>query len=36
MKDPVAGISAVPDENNARHFHVMVFGKLIRFRWSDG
>jgi ubiquitin-conjugating enzyme E2 N len=30
MKDPVAGISAVPDENNARHFHVMVFGKLIR------
>ena len=26
MKDPVPGISAAPDETNARYFHVMVVG----------
>jgi len=26
MSEPVPGISAVPDENNARHFHVIVAG----------
>jgi hypothetical protein len=27
MQEPVPGISAVPDENNARYFHVVVAGK---------
>ncbi|XP_055338343.1 ubiquitin-conjugating enzyme E2 N-like [Paramacrobiotus metropolitanus] len=26
LQEPVAGISAVPDENNARYFHVVVAG----------
>lgn len=26
MQEPVPGISAVPDEQNARYFHVIVFG----------
>lgn len=26
MKEPVPGISAVPDEHNARYFHVVVAG----------
>ena len=26
MSEPVPGISAIPDENNARHFHVVVAG----------
>lgn len=26
LSDPVPGISAVPDENNARYFHVLVAG----------
>lgn len=26
MAEPVPGISAVPDENNARYFHVVVAG----------
>lgn len=28
MSDPVPGISAVPDEQNARYFHVVVAGQL--------
>ena len=28
MQEPVPGISAVPDEQNARYFHVVVAGKL--------
>ena len=27
MQEPVPGISAVPDEQNARYFHVVVAGK---------
>ena len=26
MTDPVTGIQAVPDDNNARYFHVVVSG----------
>ena len=26
MAEPVPGISAVPDESNARYFHVVVAG----------
>ncbi len=26
MQEPVPGISAVPDDNNARYFHVIVAG----------
>lgn len=26
MQEPVPGISAVPDESNARYFHVIVTG----------
>ena len=26
MADPAPGISASPDENNQRHFHVVIFG----------
>lgn len=26
MQEPVPGISAVPDESNARYFHVVVAG----------
>lgn len=26
MQEPVPGISAVPDEHNARYFHVVVAG----------
>jgi len=26
VREPVPGISAVPDENNARYFHVVVAG----------
>jgi ubiquitin-conjugating enzyme E2 N len=26
MQEPVIGISAIPDENNARYFHVIVAG----------
>lgn len=26
MQEPVPGISAIPDEQNARYFHVIVFG----------
>ena len=26
MTDPVQGIKAVPDDNNARYFHVVVAG----------
>ena len=26
MKEPVPGISAIPDEQNARYFHVHVDG----------
>jgi len=28
MKEPVPGISAIPDEGNARYFHVIVAGPL--------
>ncbi len=28
MAEPVPGISAVPDEQNARYFHVVVAGSL--------
>lgn len=28
MQEPVPGISAVPDEGNARYFHVIVSGKF--------
>ena len=31
MQEPVPGISAVPDEQNARYFHVVVAGKFIWF-----
>jgi ubiquitin-protein ligase len=44
MQEPVPGISAVPDESNARYFHVIVTGKpmalggsfnqCILFGWS--
>jgi hypothetical protein len=27
MQEPVPGINAVPDDNNARYFHVVVAGK---------
>ena len=30
MQEPVPGISAVPDDQNARYFHVVVAGKLLR------
>ena len=30
MQEPVPGISAVPDEANARYFHVVVAGKNIK------
>ena len=33
MQEPVPGISAVPDEQNARYFHVVVAGKNIS--WFD-
>ena len=43
MQEPVPGISAVPDEQNARYFHVVVAGMkkhyipLFKFSWpSDG
>ena len=29
MQEPVPGISAVPDESNARYFHVVVAGSNI-------
>ena len=29
MQEPVPGISAVPDEQNARYFHVVVAGEFI-------
>ena len=28
MQEPVPGINAVPDEQNARYFHVVVAGEL--------
>ena len=28
MQEPVPGISAVPDEQNARYFHVVVAGEF--------
>ena len=31
MQEPVPGISAVPDEQNARYFHVVVAGKIYIF-----
>ena len=31
MQEPVPGISAVPDEANARYFHVVVAGNLPKF-----
>jgi len=35
MQEPVPGISALPDEQNARYFHVVVAGpegvRTIRF-----
>jgi len=32
MSEPVPGISAVPDEKNARYFHVVVDGPAdVRF-----
>ena len=31
MQEPVPGISAVPDETNARYFHVVVAGKNSNF-----
>lgn len=30
MAEPVPGISAVPDDSNARYFHVVVAGKLFK------
>ena len=30
MQEPVPGISAVPDDQNVRYFHVVVAGKLHR------
>ena len=30
MQEPVPGISAVPDEQNARYFHVVVAGKNLK------
>lgn len=29
MAEPVPGISAVPDEQNARYFHVVVAGNYF-------
>lgn len=26
LQDPVPGISAIPDDNNARYFHVVIAG----------
>jgi len=34
MQEPVPGISAVPDENNARYFHVVVAGSLDLILYS--
>ena len=34
MQEPVPGISAVPDEANARYFHVVVAGNLTIFRFG--
>ena len=31
MQEPLPGISAVPDEQNARYFHVVVAGKIYIF-----
>lgn len=31
MAEPVPGISAVPDEQNARYFHVVVAGLIMIF-----
>ena len=31
MQEPVPGISAVPDEQNARYFHVVVAGKIYLY-----
>ena len=31
MQEPLPGISAVPDEQNARYFHVVVAGKIYFF-----
>ena len=31
MQEPLPGISAVPDEQNARYFHVVVAGKKYIF-----
>lgn len=31
MAEPVPGISAVPDEQNARYFHVVVAGMRFCF-----
>ena len=39
MQEPVPGISATPDESNARYFHVLVSGpsevrlKLLNIIW---
>lgn len=38
MAEPVPGISAVPDETNARYFHVVVAGKqsdVLFFDFQD-
>ena len=34
MAEPVPGISAVPDEANARYFHVVVAGKQTDSIWQ--
>lgn len=35
MAEPVTGITAIPDESNARYFHVKVEGpKEVRFVWT--
>ena len=28
VQDPVPGIEAIPDEKNARYFHIKVFGPV--------
>lgn len=35
MAEPVPGISAVPDETNARYFHVVVAGKEALMPFAD-
>lgn len=32
MQEPVPGISAIPDDSNARYFHVVVAGKIYLYR----